>query len=290
MPHHSISAAGATARIKAEGAELCSFITQSGTELLWQAHPAWPQHAPNLFPIVGTVRDNHYRHNGESYALFRHGFARHAIFEWVERSPTTARLVLTDNPATRAVYPFAFRFEIAYAIAEDGLTITFILQNTGLETLPASMGAHPAFNWPLRPGIAKEAHHLTFSAEETAPIRRVRPDGLLRPEALPTPLAGRTLALHDGLFAEDAIILDPVASTALRYGAPGTETVEFAWGGFPQLGIWTRPGVDLLCLEPWHGFSDPIGYDGNITDKPGIMILPPGTSRTAWHRIRAHSI
>ena len=27
----------------------------------------------------------------------------------------------------------------------------------------------------------------------------------------------------------------------------------------------------------------------NITDKPGIMILPPGTSRTAWHRIRAHS-
>ena len=286
MPHHSISAAGATARIKAQGAELCSFITPAGTELLWQAHPAWPQHAPNLFPIVGTLRANRYRHNGRSYELFRHGFARHAPFEWTARTPTTARLVLTDSPATRAVYPFAFRLEIAYAIAGNGLTITFTLQNTGAEPLPASMGAHPAFNWPLRPGIAKEAHRLTFAAEETAPIRRVRPDGLLRPESLPTPIAGHILALHDGLFAEDALILDPVASTALRYGAPGTETVAFAWGGFPQLGIWTRPGMDLLCLEPWHGVSDPVDYDGDISGKPGMMILPPGTARTAWHRIQ----
>jgi galactose mutarotase-like enzyme len=218
--------------------------------------------------------------------MFRHGFARDSRFDWTERTATTARLVLTDNAATRAAYPFAFRFEIAYAMTADGLAITFTVQNTGDVPLPASMGAHPAFNWPLAPGVAKEAHHLTFSAAEPAPIRRVRPDGLLRAEHLPSPIAGHVLALHDGLFVEDAVILDRVASRSLRYGAPGTETVEVSWDGFPELGIWTRPGVDLLCIEPWAGMSDPVGFEGEIGEKPGMMILPPGTSRSAMHRIR----
>lgn len=285
MPQHTISASCATVRINAAGAELASFISPAGTELIWQAHEPWPRHAPNLFPIVGTLRDNAYRHNGKTYQLFRHGFARDSRFEWTERTPTTAKLALADSQSTRAVYPFAFRFEIAYALGADGLGITFTLHNTGEEPLPASMGAHPAFNWPLRPGVPKTAHRLTFSAAEPGPIRRVSPDGLLRPEQLPTPIVGNVLALNDGLFAEDAVILDPVASTSLRYGAPGTETVEVSWDGFPQLGIWNRPGVDLLCIEPWLGFSDPAGFDGEISAKPGIIILPPGASRSAIHRI-----
>ncbi len=287
MPHHSITAGGTTACIKSSGAEICSLVSAAGTELIWQAHEAWPRHAPNLFPIVGTLRDNRYRHNGRTYEMSRHGFARDSLFHWTERTATTACLVLTDTPATRAVYPFAFRFEIGYAIGADGLVITFTLRNTGDEALPAAMGAHPAFNWPLRPGVAKEVHSLTFAAMEGGSIRRVGADGLLRPTFLPSPIAGRILALHDGLFVEDAIILDQPASTAVSFGAAGTETVTVSWEGFTQLGIWTRPGLDLLCIEPWLGYSDPAGFDGEISAKPGIVILPPGTSRSAVHRISA---
>jgi hypothetical protein len=32
---------------------------------------------------------------------------------------------------------------------------------------------HPAFNWPLLPGLAKEAYALNFQKEEPAPIRRL---------------------------------------------------------------------------------------------------------------------
>ena len=84
MEHHSITHAGLTARIKAEGAELCSLVTAEGHELLWQAHAAWPRHAPNLFPIVGTVRDNRYRLGGRAYEMGRHGFAREQRFAWAE--------------------------------------------------------------------------------------------------------------------------------------------------------------------------------------------------------------
>jgi hypothetical protein len=47
-----------------------------------------------------------------------------------------------------------------------------------------------------------------------------------------------------------------------------------------------RPGGGWLCIEPWHGMSSPAGFDGEITEKPGIMLIPPGERRTAMHRIR----
>jgi galactose mutarotase-like enzyme len=285
MDTHIMAGDGIHASVHAMGAELCSFRDAAGNELLWQAHPAWPRHAPVLFPIVGTLASDTLRLDGFAYRMGRHGFARDQPFAWVARTLTSCRLALTDNAATRAQYPFAFRFEVAYGLGPDGLTITYTVTNTGDLPLPASMGAHPAFNWPLRPGIAKEAHTLTFSAPEPAPIRRVSPDGLLRPDHFPTPIDGTVLRLRDTLFTEDAIILDQLVSRSVRFTAPGAPVLEVAWAGFPELGIWTRPGMDLLCIEPWHGMSSPAGFDGDFRAKPGLLHIPPGESRSAMHRI-----
>jgi galactose mutarotase-like enzyme len=285
MNTHIMAGHGIGASVHAMGAELCSFRESGGRELLWQAHEAWPRHAPILFPIVGTLKNNTLHVDGKSYPMGRHGFAREQDFAWAERTATSCRLVLTDSAATRAQYPFAFRFEVQYAIGADGLSIIYTIVNTGDVILPASMGAHPAFNWPLLPGLSKEAHTLTFSHPEPAPIRRVSPDGLLRPEHLPTPIEGNTLKLHDGLFTADAVILDRLASQSVRYTAPGAPVIEVSWQGLPELGIWTRPGVDLLCIEPWHGMSDPADFDGDFHAKPGLHLIPPGETRSALHRI-----
>ena len=47
-----------------------------GLELLWQAGPVWPRHAPILFPIVGRLKNDELRHRGKLYPMTRHGFAR----------------------------------------------------------------------------------------------------------------------------------------------------------------------------------------------------------------------
>ena len=54
---HTIRAGGIEATIKAHGAELCSLKNAEGLELLWQAGPEWPRHAPLLFPIVGQSEE-----------------------------------------------------------------------------------------------------------------------------------------------------------------------------------------------------------------------------------------
>ena len=69
----------------------------------------------------------------------------------------SCKLVLTDNDATRARYPFAFRLEVTYRVEGAALEVEFEITNSGEEMLPASLGGHPAFNWPLLPGSSKEA-------------------------------------------------------------------------------------------------------------------------------------
>jgi galactose mutarotase-like enzyme len=280
---HTFAAFGVTAGVSAAGAELCMLRDGAGTDYLWSAEPVWPRHAPVLFPIVGRLRDDTLVHQGRAYHLTQHGFARDQRFTWVERSATGCVLALTDTPQTRAMYPFGFRFELRYAVTDATLAITFSITNTGDAVLPASMGAHPAFRWPLVPGVAKEAYALTFEAEETAPIRGVV-DGLLTPADRPSPVIDRRLALTEALFANDALILPAPVSRSVRFAAADGPALTVAWDGFSQLGVWSKPG-DFLCIEPWHGMASPPDFDGEFERKPWLMLIPPGETRTASLRI-----
>jgi galactose mutarotase-like enzyme len=271
--------------VKSQGAELCSLVQASYGEVLWQAGPIWPQHAPNLFPIVGQLAGDVLRHGGATYELTRHGFARRRRFTWVACGAGGCELQLHDDVETHALYPFAFRLAITYAVAGDTLSITYGVHNTGEEVLPASLGAHPAFRWPLAAGIAKASHTLTFASPEPAPIRRLE-DGLLKPDEFPTPIDGRTLLLDDSLFAADAIVLDRPASRSVRYSAPGAPVVEVAWERFRELGLWSKPGADFLCIEPWYGYASPIGFDGAFETKPGLLLIAPGEAEYLTLRIR----
>lgn len=279
MDRHSITSGQLAASIAADGAELVSLRAPGGPELIWQAGPAWPRHAPILFPIVGRLHDDTLHHAGRSWRLTQHGFARDRRFAWQERGDRACRLLLADDEATRAVYPFAFRLEVAYAVSGATLSVSLRVHNPAAETLPASLGAHPAFAWPLAPGVAKDAHTLTFAQPEPAPIRRLS-GGLLLPDAAPTPVEERTLRLHEDLFAADALIFDQLDSRSVRYAAPGAGAITLEWENLPQLGVWSKP-ADFLCVEPWHGFASPIGFDGAFADKPGLLHIAPGETAEA---------
>jgi galactose mutarotase-like enzyme len=282
--NHTISQGGVAALISGLGAELKSLRDGRGTEYIWQAAPPWTRSAPVLFPIVGRMRDDQLRHGGEIYRLGQHGFARNRVFDWLDRSPDSCRLALSDDSETRAVYPFAFRLELHYAMQDGALTTTFIVINTGAEPLPVSFGAHPGFNWPLRPDVPPEDYTLTFAQEEPAPVRRLA-GGLLRPEQFPSPVEGRVLKLREDLFEADAIIMDQVASRSVRFSAPAGPGLDVGWDGFRELGVWMRPGARFLCIEPWLGFASPADFDGPFIDKPGVALIPSGDTRSASMRI-----
>jgi galactose mutarotase-like enzyme len=284
VDRHQLDNGRISAVIKADGAELCSLRGTDGVELLWQAGPVWPRHAPVLFPIVGRLKDDRLLHDGVGHRMTQHGFARDRRFTWLDRGPFDCRLSLADDPESRALYPFAFRFDIAYALEDNSLVVRYLLSNPGNDVLPASLGAHPAFRWPLADGVPKDAHELEFNTAEPAPMRRLD-NGLLKTEAFPSPVEGRRLRLNESLFAEDALILDHPASTSVRYTAPGAPMIEVSWAGFEQLGLWSKGGGDFLCIEPWYGFSSPVDFDGDFVDKPGLLHIAPGQRREMSYQI-----
>jgi galactose mutarotase-like enzyme len=148
--------------------------------------------------------------------------------------------------------------------------------------MPASCGYHPGFRWPLPYGEPRALHFIQFASEEPGPVRRIDAQGLLAPEPRATPIVARRLALSDDLFAEDVLILDPVRSRFLTYGAAHGPKLRVSFPDSPYLGLWTKPGAPFLCIEPWQGIADPSGYTGDFTAKPGVFLVPPG----AGHAVR----
>jgi galactose mutarotase-like enzyme len=270
--------------VNSHGAELSSLRDRAGRELLWQGGDAWPRRAPILFPIVGRMPGDELVHDGRSYPIGQHGFARDSDFAVESLGSSECVFTLVDTAETRSHFPFPFRLDVNFSVIGTTLTVRHSVANTGDEIFAASLGAHPAFAWPILDGIARDAHSIEFAVEEPAPIRRIS-DGLLLPDSLPTPVVGTTLQLDESLFADDAIIFDRLSSRSVRYSAPGAPSITLDFADFPLLGLWSKAPGEFVCIEPWFGVTAPQDFDGEYDRKPGQFTLKPGESRVFTYSI-----
>lgn len=293
-----IELANGSARLKIarRGAEPVAWSI-GNIPMLWTADPAvWPQTAPILFPVVGWTRGGQVRHRGVAYPLGLHGFAAHRAFAVVEAGATGARLRLEADAETQSKYPFNFRLDAIYRLEPDALVWTLEATNLGDETMPYALGLHPGFCWPFAGSLAP--HSLIFDAAERASVPVIAPGGLLSHARRMVPLElaaeaaglraapmqpaalGRRLWLTADLMAQEALCFLDLASrgAVLDNGAGARLRVDL--DGFPHLALWARPPAPFLCIEAWSGHGDPVGFDGELADKPSMRLLAPGaTSR-----------
>ena len=273
--------------IAPRGAELQSLTDAEGREWLWQADATfWGRHAPILFPIVGRAAGDHVTVGGAEYPIGQHGFARDCDFEILACGPERAGFRLVADSETRRHYPFEFELDIRFEIAGTTLFQTVTVRNNGTVPMPASIGFHPGFQWPLPGASAPQTGHVViFEREEIADIRRLK-EGGVDAAGRPTPVEGKVLPLDASLFLEDAVIFDALASRSLWFGAPGSDGIRIDYPDLPFLGIWTKPGAPFLCIEPWQGHAAPLGFSGEMADMPGMVTVPPSGSMTRHIAIR----
>jgi galactose mutarotase-like enzyme len=272
-----LSSAELRAAINPLGAQLSILRDQDGLDLLWNGDPAvWSGRAPVLFPIVGELASGKYRVAGETYHLSRHGFARGKVFEIIATTSSTALLRLRADESTLPVYPFPFELDVRFALNGPTLSVTLYVRNIGAQPLLASVGYHPAFRWPLPFGQERAAHFIEFAHDEPQPVRRLNAIGLLAPRAEPTPVSGRRLVLTDALFSNDAVMFDQLRSRTLTYGSNTGPRIRVDFPDSPYLGVWSKPGAQFICIEPWQGIADPEGFSGEFAAKPGVFTVAPG--------------
>lgn len=270
-----------TASINPLGAELWSLKDVAGRELMTDADPRWwTGHAPLLFPFVGRSRGDVYRLDGHEFPMSQHGFARGMDFTQVEHRPETVTFRLEADASTRRVYPFDFRLDMQFALAGGTLMMTARVMNRGEADMPFSFGFHPAFAWPLPFGGMAQEHRVEFEKDEPAPIRKVGDEpGLIARQSVPSPVQGNVLNPSHAMFEGDALIWDRLESHSLLWGVPGQTRLKIDFPDTPWLGLWQKPGARYLCVEPWAGMADLVGFHGDVWDKQGIMRLLPGDER-----------
>ena len=269
------------------GAELSSIKSSSGKEFMWGADPdIWGRHAPVLFPIVGKLADDRYIHEGNTYFLNQHGFARNMAFTLIKEEPTCLSFQLLPTPETKKAYPFEFSLIIHYRLSGNAVEIQYQVENNDLVVMPFSIGAHPAFalNWGKDDRI--EDYFLKFEKAETADTIHLDKDSLLSDEAERVLENESVIPLRDDMFNRDALIFLKLKSEKVSLCSHLHKrklTVDFK--DFPYLGIWAKPGAPYVCIEPWHGYVDPAGSDGVLMNKPGIIRLEPGKTFSCMHKI-----
>ena len=85
-------------------------------------------------------------------------------------------------------------------------------------------------------------------------------------------------ALRDSV----ALFMSPT-DIAEKDPAPGAR-LRIDLENFPHLALWARPPAPFLCIEAWTGHGDPVGFEGEISQKPSMRLLGPG--ETGRHTAR----
>ncbi|MBS1588909.1 MAG: aldose 1-epimerase family protein [Bacteroidetes bacterium] len=270
-------------QIAQKGAELSQlYDKRTGIDFLWDADPKyWAKHAPVLFPIVGTLKNNQFIFKGKHYSLPRHGFARDHSFELIFHQENEAIFEWSATSQTLLSYPFFFRFRIHYLIKQNALWVSYEVRNEGDEILYFSVGGHPAFKIPYIPNTRYEDYYLEFNLPETAP-RWTLEDNLINIEPTPFLINQRTIPLSHSLFSKDAIVLKNIQSSHVSLKSnTSNHGLSMQIDQFPYLGIWAAANAPFLCIEPWQGIADSINHNQNLLEKEGIVPLNSGS---VWQR------
>jgi galactose mutarotase-like enzyme len=266
------------AEISRHGAELIRLRDRDGKDLLWDGcEKWWTGRAPLLFPIVGRLPNDIAICDGEAFPMRQHGFARNKQFSIAGASLSECIFRLASDDETRRQFPFDFVLEVAFVIEDAALRIGATVFNKSSRAMPVSFGFHPAFRWPLPYGGSRQDHEIRFERSESAAIRRVT-DGLLDVAASSEIFDGSIMALDDAMFVPGALIFDRLKSRAVNFGVPGRPSIQVRFPNMPHLGVWTKPGAGFLCIEPWQGYAAPLGFAGELKDKPGGISLAANAS------------
>lgn len=214
---------------------------------------------PILFPICGNLPNNTYSHQGKTYTLKQHGFARD--LPWTVSDSLTQdgiTLTLKSDDQTHAVYPFDFELTFTYRLQGNALIIQQRYANRSPEPMPFSTGLHPYF---AISDAASEKNHLQFDIPATQLTNQI----------------DQTQHSFSGQFdfeqTEIDVAFQPVAQQEASVTHPGHRLTLSYDPIYATLVFWTIKGKDYYCLEPWSAPRNALNSGKDLTWlKPGAVI------------------
>ena len=200
---------------------------------------------PVLFPVAGRLASDSFPVDGERVAMSQHGFARRMPWRvsGIDTSGAASLSVTLDaNDATLAQWPYRFQVTFQYTLRDGALAIRQRFSNNGERPMPIHPGLHPYFL--IESGQKNATRVLTNGT-----MARDTRTGAIGPLTRPIELAGGEVDLQ---------ILDNGGLT-VGLERPGRRALSLALDPSQAIvTVWTLPGRDFVCVEPWTRPSDAV--------------------------------
>lgn len=210
-----------------------------------------------LAPWPNRVRGARWEHRGRRLLLEAtepgagnalHGLVATTVFTVRDRTPDRVRLA--TRIAGEPGYPFALNLEVTYVLGDDGLRVEQAVQNTGVETAPVALGAHP---------------YLCLGSQDVRTLELVVPAGttlLLSEDHLPRDQASVAGTPYDlrrgsevGRMPGHAVYTDFIVDTA----EPAPAVHHLLRGREGTLELWTSSRMRWLQVYRTVQFPAPEG-------------------------------
>ena len=272
----NIRSSALTAQISSHGAELTALRGADGTEYLCPPERRnWDRSAPVLFPNTGAVKNGCTLIGGERYPYIQHGFAKDAEFSVSDQDEGSVSFLLRYSDDTLRLCPYRFELRISYTLTGSTLTVSSGVTNEGPEPIFFSLGFHPGFACPLRPGERAEDYFFSFGGPINAD--RVILEDALVSGTVPGFWSGETrIPVREGMFDGGSFtMVKPSRKTIRMESARTGKFVELCLGDYPNLVLWAPKNKPItnICIEPWYGLPDSLHGDSRQETKPYVIRL-----------------
>ncbi|MYF56847.1 aldose 1-epimerase [Candidatus Poribacteria bacterium] len=257
---------------------------------------------PILFPFPNRIRDGKWEFEGKTYQ-----------FDKSSDSPTTIHGLLLNRPYTVDAsfiesttsdfnqprgailkcslnsvefpdvirqYPFPFKIEITYALHDSVLSMYTTIVNIGETNMPMGYGIHPYFNVNISGTANAQDALISVPANTYWEL-----DDVLVPTGAVLDVTG-TLDLRDGqpfgkikldhVFT-DVQVVDGVSRCSIVNQDTGYGMVMESDSIFRELVVYTPPGRDAICFEPYTCPTDAINLESKGIPA-GVIVLSPKES------------
>ena len=278
--------------IDSYGAELKSVKDKlTNQEYMWQGDPKyWGRTSPVLFPFVGKLKNDSFLHEGKTYTMKQHGFARDMEHQILSKTETEIYFKLVTSEETLKNFPFSFALSIGYELTGNELKVLWKVSNYSMNKhMHFGIGAHPAFNCPIHGEDSKAGYKLYFGGVDE--IRHHGNDpvtGLSVEEDLVLPLENHRATITPEFFDRCTYIIEGRQTNEVGIEDPDGNRFVTVLFDMPLFALWSPEGKNapFLCIEPWGGRCDSVDFEGTLKARAFDNCLEAGNSFNTSYIIR----
>ncbi len=241
---------------------------------------------PVLFPTPNRVRGCTFNFRGKDYPQkkkgqprFLHGLVYDEAFVLSDTVAeencvwTECYIDIDEKSELYQSFPFSCRLTLRFSLKEEGLCVSYCLENKDEKDLPFGFGIHPYFYMPAELDRTVKVDSELFLEVDGD----ILPSGRLLPVFEHFPGLSTDGVAISSLVCDNDFLLAKGGKVTVSLSDLGRILTISASSDFGHLMVYRPKGADFICIENQTCSIDAHNlYSKGLKETSGLLIVPPG--------------